>query len=180
VSLYKLCFVVLFTNTLWLAVAIYRITLFIFFTRFVNEEKTLEFEVEPGMKDGQEHRFVAEGEPHIDGEPGDLRIRIKTQPHPRFERRGDDLYTNITISLQDALTGFSMDIEHLDGHVVPVSRDKITWPGARIRKKGEGMPNYDDNNLHGIMYITFDVEFPKKELSQEEKEGKVYTNQLTK
>lgn len=140
--------------------------------RFVNEEKTLEIEVEPGMVDGQEHRFVAEGEPHVDGEPGDLRVRIRTMPHLRFERKGDDLYTNITISLQDALTGFSLEIPHLDGHKVQVSRDKVTWPGARIRKKGEGMPNYNDNNLHGLLYITFDVEFPKKDLSAEEKEGK--------
>jgi DnaJ-class molecular chaperone len=57
-------------------------------------------EVEAGMVDGQEQRFVAEGEPHLDGEPGDLVIRIRTTPHKRFERRGDDLYTNITISLQ--------------------------------------------------------------------------------
>lgn len=139
--------------------------------RLVNEERTLEFEVEPGMTDGQEHRFIAEGEPHIDGEPGDLRIRIKTAPHSRFERKGDDLYTNITISLQDALTGFEMSIEHLDGHKVHISREKVTWPGARIRKKGEGMPNYDNNNLYGVMYITFDVEFPKSELSEEDKEG---------
>ncbi|CAG7835213.1 unnamed protein product [Allacma fusca] len=139
--------------------------------KYVNEERSLEFEVEPGMVDGQEHRFVAEGEPHLDGEPGNLRLRIKTIPHPRFERRGDDLYTNITISLVDALTGFEMSLEHLDGHKVSVSREKVTWPGARIRKKGEGMPNYDNNNLYGILYITFDVEFPKNELSAEDKEG---------
>lgn len=60
----------------------------------------LEFEIEVGMVDGQETTFVAEGEPHLDGEPGDLKIKIRTSPHPRFERRGDDLYTNITISLQ--------------------------------------------------------------------------------
>lgn len=65
-----------------------------------------------------------------------------------------------------------MDIPHLDGHLVSVTRDKITWPGARIRKKGEGMVNYDNNNLHGTMYITFDVEFPKQELSEDDKEGK--------
>ncbi|CAD7085823.1 unnamed protein product [Hermetia illucens] len=138
--------------------------------KLVNEERTLEVEIEPGMKDGQETRFVAEGEPHFDGDPGDLVIVVKTMPHSRFERRGDDLYTNVTISLQDALVGFSMKIEHLDGHKVDVVRDKITWPGARIRKKGEGMPNYENNNLHGTLYITFDVEFPKKELSEEEKE----------
>ena len=38
--------------------------------------------------------------------------------HPIFERRGDDLYVNLTISLRDALVGFSMDITHLDGHKV--------------------------------------------------------------
>lgn len=64
-----------------------------------------------------------------------------------------------------------MEITHLDGHKVSVTRDKVTWPGARIRKKGEGMPNYENNNLHGILYITFDVEFPKKEFNAEEKES---------
>ena len=38
--------------------------------------------------------------------------------HEHFERRGDDLYTNVTIGLVDALNGFEMDIEHLDGHKV--------------------------------------------------------------
>lgn len=84
----------------------------------MNEERTLEIEVEPGMTDGQETRFVAEGEPHIDGDPGDLVLRIRTMPHKVFERRGDDLYTNVTLSLQDALIGFSMEIEHLDGKKV--------------------------------------------------------------
>lgn len=66
----------------------------------VTEESLLEIEIEAGMTDGQETKFMAEGEPHIDGEPGDLIFKIKTIPHSRFERRGDDLYTNLTISLQ--------------------------------------------------------------------------------
>ena len=37
-----------------------------------------------------------------------------------FERRGDDLYTNVTISLQEALIGFELDITHLDGHKVSI------------------------------------------------------------
>lgn len=139
--------------------------------KLVNEERLLEVEIEPGMVDGQSQTFVAEGEPHLDGEPGDLKVRMRALPHPRFERHGDDLYTNITISLQDALTGFTLDIEHLDGHKVTVTRDKVTWPGARIRKKNEGMPNYENNNLKGILYITFDVEFPKQELSDDDKES---------
>ncbi|XP_034100762.1 dnaJ homolog shv [Drosophila nasuta] len=139
--------------------------------KLVNEERTLEIEVEQGMVDGQETRFVAEGEPHIDGEPGDLIVRVQQMPHARFLRKGDDLYTNVTISLQDALVGFSMEIKHLDGHLVGVTREKITWPGARIRKKGEGMPNFENNNLTGNLYITFDVEFPKQDLTEEDKEA---------
>lgn len=40
--------------------------------------------------------------------------------HPVFERRGDDLYTNVTISLAEALVGFEMYIPHLDGHKASV------------------------------------------------------------
>ena len=47
------------------------------FFRFVNEEKLLEVEVEPGMEDGAEYPFYGEGEPDIDGEPGDLIFKIK-------------------------------------------------------------------------------------------------------
>ncbi|KAL3213713.1 hypothetical protein MRX96_035214 [Rhipicephalus microplus] len=139
--------------------------------KLVNEEKLLEVEIEAGMKDGQEQVFVAEGEPHIDGEPGDLKLKIRTMPHHVFERRGDDLYTNITISLTDALVGFETEITHLDGHKVPITREKITWPGARLRKKNEGMPNYENNNQKGTLYVTFDVDFPKGDLSTEDKEA---------
>ena len=118
--------------------------------RYVNEERVLEVEIEPGMRDGQEYPFVAEGrymyvvlcsifliqcvlgEPHIDGEPGDLRFVVNQLKHRRFERIGDDLYTNVTISLVDALNGFQLDIPHLDGHKVHTVREKITWPGARF------------------------------------------------
>lgn len=74
------------------------------------------------------------------------------------------------------MTGFSLEIEHLDGHKVAVAREKVTANGSRIRKKGEGMPNYDNNNLHGILYITIDVEYPKQEFTEEEKEGMLLIN----
>lgn len=107
-----------------------------------------------------------------------LIYRIRAQPHQIFQRVGDDLYTNITISLQDALTGFTLDITHLDGHKVTITREKVTKPGAKIRKKGEGMPNYDNNNLHGTLYITIDVAFPETEFSAEDKKGMMPHKQL--
>ena len=54
--------------------------------------------------------------------------------HARFERKGDDLYTNVTVSLQDALIGFEMDITHLDGHKVRDNRNQLllvcVWGGG--------------------------------------------------
>uniref|UniRef100_A0A8C4S2Y6 DnaJ homolog subfamily B member 11 n=1 Tax=Erpetoichthys calabaricus TaxID=27687 RepID=A0A8C4S2Y6_ERPCA len=139
--------------------------------KLVNEERTLEVEIEQGVRDEMEYPFIGEGEPHIDGEPGDLRFRIKVMKHPIFERRGDDLYTNVTISLVEALVGFEMDIAHLDGHKVHIVRDKITKPGAKLWKKGEGLPNFDNNNIRGSLIITFDVEFPKEHLTEEQRQG---------
>ena len=34
------------------------------------------------MSDGMETKFVAEGEPHVDGDPGDLILRIQVGPLP--------------------------------------------------------------------------------------------------
>ncbi|KAI6184227.1 J domain-containing protein [Aphelenchoides bicaudatus] len=138
--------------------------------KLVTETKTLEVEIEIGADDGHEQKFIGEGEPHIDGEPGDLVFRLKLEKHKVFERKGMDLYTNVTISLQQALNGFDMNITALDGHQISVKREKITWSGARIRKQGEGMPSLEDNNKRGILYITFNIEFPKGELTEEQKQ----------
>jgi DnaJ family protein B protein 11 len=111
--------------------------------------------------------------------------------HTRFERKNNDLYTNLTITLQDALNGFDISFPHLDGHnvrnynknfmlnnglffcccQVTVKREKITWPGARIKKKGEGLPQHDQNNIIGDLYVTIDVDFPKREFNDEQREG---------
>ena len=66
-----------------------------------------------------------------------------------------------------------MEIEHLDSHKVKIVREKVTCPGAKIKKKGEGMPNHENNNLKGDLFITFDIDFPKKEFTQEQKECKL-------
>ena len=58
----------------------------------------------------QEIVFFEEGEPLLDGEPGDLKFHVKTRPHQSFERDRSDLKYNLTISLLDALVGFSTEV----------------------------------------------------------------------
>ena len=83
----------------------------------------------------------------------------------------DNLFTNVTITLEDAPTGFETDIKHLDGHSVHVVRDKLTSPEARMMKPREGMPNYKNKNINDFLLITFDIDFPKAVLSEEDKKG---------
>ncbi|KAI6655553.1 DnaJ-like protein subfamily B member 11 [Oopsacas minuta] len=139
--------------------------------RLVTEERNLEFEIEPGMSNGQQYRFNGEGEPHIDGDPGDFIVQIQTNKHVIFERKEHDLYTNISITLRDALTGFKMNLTHLDGHKVSVVKDTVTAHGDIITILNEGMPFYDHYTRRGNLYITFEVEFPVKTFSPTEAEN---------
>lgn len=135
--------------------------------KLVRDVESLSVAVEPGMKDGQEIVFFEQGEPLIDGDTGDLKFVVKAAKDPRFERRGADLHYNATISLVDALVGFSMQIEHLDGHLVelgrPLAASKtaggVTRPGQVQVIKGQGMPVYESRHV-GDLYVTYSVAFP--------------------
>lgn len=74
--------------------------------------------------------------------------------------------------------GFQTELTQLDGRKILIERNTVTWPGAKIRKKGEGMPNYENNNLHGYLIITIDVQFPKNDFTEQDKEGNLYFNNL--
>ncbi|KAK9824319.1 hypothetical protein WJX72_009416 [[Myrmecia] bisecta] len=152
--------------------------------RFVREAETLNVSVEPGMKDGEHITFFEEGEPMIDGEPGDLKFVVRTRPDKRFVRRGNDLLYNMTIPLESALIGFKDEIEHLDGHKVPLHLAGVTIPGQVVTLRGEGMPLPDQAHKHGDLHVTFTIAFPQalseqqkvlvKQLGKEWKQGTVH------
>ena len=59
-------------------------------------------------------------------EAGDIVFVIKQKPHDVFERRGNDLVAHISISLAEALCGFSrVVIESLDGRGLHVEHKNI-------------------------------------------------------
>ena len=54
--------------------------------KLVREASEVEVTVEPGARPGQEIRFFEEGEPEVDGDPGDLVFVVRQAPHARFRR----------------------------------------------------------------------------------------------
>ncbi|CAI9105491.1 OLC1v1004423C3 [Oldenlandia corymbosa var. corymbosa] len=135
--------------------------------KYEREGYFVTVDIEKGMQDGQEVVFYEDGEPIIDGEPGDLKFRIRTAPHDVFRREGNDLHTTVTISLVHALVGFEKTIKHLDDHLVEIGTKGITKPKEVRKIKGEGMPLHFSNKK-GDLYITFEVLFPTS-LTEEQK-----------
>ncbi|KAK8693787.1 hypothetical protein V6N13_071356 [Hibiscus sabdariffa] len=127
--------------------------------KYEREGYFVTVDIEKGMQDGQELVFYEDGEPIIDGEPGDLKFRIRTAPHDQFRREGNDLHTTVTITLVQALVGFEKNIKHLDDHLVDIGTKGITKPKEVRKFKGEGMPLHFSNKK-GDLYVTFEVLFP--------------------
>jgi len=84
--------------------------------------------------------------------------------HKVFTREGVHLIMSKDIPLVNALTGFSFNLTHLDGHVLHISSN----PGD-ILKNGDlreipegGMPVFGSPFTKGNLYIKFNVVFPQK------------------
>jgi len=127
-------------------------------------------ELERGMPDGGEIRLENEGAELPDQLPGDLVLRLRTEEHRRFKRRGDDLSYQLSISLLESLVGFRKEIEHLDGHKVAIERSEVTPPGTVLQVRNEGMPMHNTPSLHGTLYVEVQIRFPK-DLTEDQKEG---------
>jgi len=129
----------------------------------VVERKVLHVHVDKGVKSGHKIEFRGEGDQMPGVLAGDVVFEIEQKPHPRFQRKDDDLFYHADIDLLTALAGGAIHIEHLDERWLTVNiapGDPIT-PGAIKVIKGQGMPSFRHHD-HGNLYIQFDVKFPDK------------------
>ena len=85
---------------------------------------------------GHKLTFYEMGDEIPDGAAGDVFIVLDVQEHALFKRKGCDLYLKRDISLVEALCGFSLEIEHLDGRKLlvnsapGVSTYRVWWLGG--------------------------------------------------
>jgi len=128
----------------------------------VSERKVLEINVEPGMKDNQRITFAGESDQAPDMEPGDIIFVVRTKPHDRFKRSGDDLIMSKSITLVEALTGFQFSFEHLDKRniIVKSAPNQVVKPGDIMALPDMGMPIYGRPFSFGRMLVKFDIIFP--------------------
>ncbi len=135
--------------------------------RVVNE-KTLELKIPAGVDSGSRLRVAGEGDAGPrGGAPGDLYVLINVGEHEFFERREDDLFCHIPISLTQATLGAEISVPTLEGaQTLKIPAGTQPESVFRIRKAGIAEAN---GRGRGDLYVNINVRVPTK-LTREQRE----------
>jgi curved DNA-binding protein len=124
--------------------------------------RNYEVSIPAGVRDGQLIRLAGEGGAGAGGGPaGDLLLRVRIKPHPRFQVRDRDLYVTLPLTPWEAALGASVEVPTLTG-ATQVKVPPGSSSGRRLRLRGQGMPG-------GDLYATVSIKVPKK-LSRKERD----------
>ncbi|KAG5369123.1 DnaJ protein-like protein xdj1 [Yarrowia sp. C11] len=136
-----------------------------------EESKILEFYVPPGTKDGDTLFQYGETDELPGMKPGDIVAHIKQTKHAVFTREGQDLHAEASISLGEALSGFSkIMFTQLDGRGLRITSPagNVIKPGDILKVANEGMPS--KSGKIGSLYVKMNIVFPESGWSKERSE----------
>ena len=135
-----------------------------------GETRNVEVRIPPGVIDGSRVRVGGEGERGTgDAGSGDLYLRIKLRPHPRFDRKGRDLYTKVRVPITTAVLGGEVDVQTLAGKSLRLKIPPGTQNGQVFRLRGQGLPATSTSGTPGDLYATVDIVVPRT-LSDDERQ----------
>ena len=135
----------------------------------VPSVKRLEVKIPAGVRDGSRVRIAGKGEPdYAGGASGDLYLVVSVKPHRVFERKGDDLYVEVPVSLTVAVLGGEIQVPTLKGGRLALKIPPETQNGRAFRLVGQGMPHLG-NSSRGNLFVRVKVELPTN-LSPKERE----------
>jgi len=126
----------------------------------IRKPETFEVRIPPGVDTGSRVRVPGKGNAGGRGaEPGDLYIVTDVEPHPVFERRGDNIYVKLPVTISEAALGAKVEVPTIDGP----STIKIppgTQNGQRLRLRGKGTPSLR-GNVRGDQFVEVQVVVPR-------------------
>jgi curved DNA-binding protein len=115
-----------------------------------------------GIESGKKLRVAGKGSPSpMGGQPGDLYLHIKVEPHPVFEREGNNLVFEKAIPFSSAVLGTEIDVPTLNGKQFKVKVPAGIQPQSKLRLKGHGLPA-GPHGPYGDILVKIAAEVPKK------------------
>jgi len=141
-----------------------------FFSKTLHVDETLTIKIKPGWKKGTKITFPEKGheEPYV--VPADLIFVVDEKPHNVYKRDGNDLVVTQKISLNESLTGYTINLTTLDGRNLNIPINDVIRPGYEKVVPNEGMPLTKEPGKKGNLRIKFDIKFPRR-LTAEKKLG---------
>jgi len=135
--------------------------------KVIRETKSIDVEIERGLKWGEALSFYGESDESPDCIAGDLIFVLKPKEEEdpelaHYQRKGDDLYLEKSISFVEALTGTSFTIKNLRGKIMTVQYPDPINPGDVLCLPRQGMPVHGKVKTKGDLFIQFNVTFPAK------------------
>lgn len=125
----------------------------------VRHEKVLGIKIPAGVEDGMRLRVGGEGDSGTSGgQPGDLYVVLRVREHDLFERRGNDLYCTMPISVPQAVLGAEIKVPTLRGEE-RLHIPEGTQTGSVFRVRGRGFPNLEGRG-QGDLYVIVHVVMP--------------------
>ncbi len=125
----------------------------------VRRTETIDVRIPAGVANGGRVRVPGKGNAGTMGAPGgDLYLRVIVKPHEFFERRGDDLYTKIPVTVSEATLGAKIEVPTMDGRAL-VRIPPGTNSGKTLRLKEKGVPSAR-NGARGDQYVEIQVVVP--------------------
>ena len=121
--------------------------------------KKVTFEIPPGIDSG-DYTVPEEGNEIPDGSNGDLIVRVRVQPHSKFNRDGKDIFYDQDVSMIDAALGCEITIPTLEG-TEKIKVDSGSQPNTIIKLKGKGVSHINSRGT-GDQYVRIVVNIPKK------------------
>jgi DnaJ-class molecular chaperone len=104
--------------------------------------KRIQVKIPAGVDNGSKIRVAGEGQPGNSGGPrGDLFLVISVQSDLLFERKNDDLYADIEVSLVTAMLGGEVAVPTPDGRKLVLTVPAETQNGRLFRLANKGMPH---------------------------------------
>jgi len=125
------------------------------------EQETLYVTVNKGVDDNEIIILREKGNVLAETCKGDVKVFIKVENNTDFQRRGLDLILIKTISLKEALCGFSFELKYINNKIYTINNNSgnIIKPGYEkvIPNMGLGRDGHTGN-----LIIVFQIEFPDK------------------
>jgi DnaJ-class molecular chaperone len=133
----------------------------------IVQTKRFDVTVPKGVREGQRIRLAGQGAAGLNNGPrGDLYLIAHFPNEKPWERRGDDLYIDLPVSIYDLVLGGDVAVPTMDGEVsmtVPAG----TQSNKFMRLGGKGMPKLK-SDAHGDEYVRLIGTLPT-DLSDKEK-----------